>query len=362
MNILIAGGGTGGHLFPALAIGAELQRQLPQTDIHYVGSTYGLEKSILPQKNVPFTLLNIRGLQRQFSWQAMGRNLLLPFRLLVSWIKTVKLMQALLPVVVIGTGGYASAFPVRQALRSGIPVVLQEQNSYPGLVTRLYAGQVAKVCLGFAAARDHLNGIGVETGNPIYRDVAKYTRDQAADYFELAADKPVAFITGGSQGSALLNQTVAGMLDRNPKPPFQILWQTGKHNIEVWNGYASDHCRIFPFIDEMEAAYTLADLILSRAGALALSEIVLFGKPSILVPLASAAENHQYHNGKTLVDKGAALLVEERELNPDRLYQDIQSIFQDHQKMKTMGDAALAMAKPHALATIVDHILDVIKA
>ncbi len=360
MNILIAGGGTGGHLFPALAIGAELQKRLPRARIHYVGSTHGLEKSVFPKRDVAFTLLNIRGWQRRLSWQALGRNLLLPVRLLMSWLKTIRLMQTLLPAVVIGTGGYASAFPVRQALRTGIPVVLQEQNSYPGVVTRMYAAKVNKVCLGFAAARDYLDGIGIETGNPVNRDVNKFSRLQAAEYFRLSPGKPVVFITGGSQGSVLLNRVIAGVLDQAHDTPFQVLWQTGDHDFVQWQDRASATCRVLPFIDEMEAAYAVADLIITRAGALALSEIVLFGKPSILIPLAIAAGNHQVHNGKVLVDQGAAVMIEEKTLTSARLLAEMQHILMDHDKMRQMGDAALTLANPNALTEIVDHIMEVI--
>lgn len=361
MNILIAGGGTGGHLFPALAIGAEWRRRHPDSSIHYVGSSFGIEAEILPSQDTPFTLLPIRGLQRGLSLTALGRNLLLPIRLIRSWVKTRRLFKRFSPAVVIGTGGYASALPVHEALSKNIPVVLQEQNSFPGLTTRMYADQVEKICLGFEAAEDFLQKKNfVYTGNPVRNQEFRGDRMVAAERFNLDGNQPTLFITGGSQGSAYLNQQISGLLEAGIPDDIQCLWQVGESQYDAYRKFNSSTVRVVPFINAMEDAYSLADVVISRAGALALAEIACWGKPGILVPLASAAGNHQKKNAETLVRSGAAVMIEESEMKPGLLAAELEKIIKDEARRDSMCAAALKISRPQATRDIVAEIEKVV--
>ncbi len=361
MTILIAGGGTGGHLFPAIAIGTEWKKRHEEDLVHYVGSTFGIEASILPKQDLPFTLLPIRGLQRGFSMRSIGRNLLLPFRLISSYVKAKKLIQGLLPSVVIGTGGYASALPVKLALQKDIPVVLQEQNSFPGLTTRMFAEKARRICLGFEDTKDLSDHNSVFTGNPIRYSEPVSRLKESAEFFNLNPEKPTVFVTGGSQGSLAINQVVEHSIDHFRREGIQVLWQVGKLHEASLIKYDSDIIRVVPFIDDITLAYSLSRVIISRAGAIALAEIAVWGKPSVLVPLPSAAGNHQKTNAESLVKKGASRMIIEADLTPEILFKQVSEILKDTSIEKNMIECARRLGKPEATSQIVDIIEEVVK-
>ncbi|NQV37871.1 MAG: undecaprenyldiphospho-muramoylpentapeptide beta-N-acetylglucosaminyltransferase [Candidatus Marinimicrobia bacterium] len=359
MNILIAGGGTGGHLFPALAIGNEWKKRHNDCIVHYVGSTFGIEASLLPNQNVTYTLLPIRGLQRGLSFRSVGRNLLLPWRLFVSYYRAKRLFNRISPLVVIGTGGYASALPVKIAIQKGIPVVLQEQNSFPGLTTRMFAERAEKVCLGFETTTNLLNTNTVFTGNPVRYSQPEGNRILAAETFNLNPNMPTVFLTGGSQGSAILNHimNIASSLFVNAG--IQVLWQTGKHHFSRYQSKDNESIRVLPFIEDMALAYSISDTIISRAGAIALAELAVWGKPSVLVPLHSAAGDHQRKNAEAMATVGASIMIEEPHLTPEKLFSLIKQIISDKDRISEMSKAAKSMSKPEATSHIVDIIEEI---
>ncbi|MEE8436787.1 MAG: undecaprenyldiphospho-muramoylpentapeptide beta-N-acetylglucosaminyltransferase [Candidatus Neomarinimicrobiota bacterium] len=361
LQFLISGGGTGGHLFPALAIGAEIQRRKPEGLIHYVGSIFGLEADLFPGKNIEFSLLPIRGLQRGWNLAAWGKNSLLPFRLLHSWKKMKDIFRKIDPAVVIGTGGYASAMPLYLAQKQNIPTIIQEQNSYPGITTRRFAEKAKKVCIAFKETQAFIPASNsILTGNPVRKEIAHGNRLEAQHLFGLNPEQKTLFIFGGSQGSLVLNEIIARIYSDLLDADIQILWQTGKLNYPKYEKYAGDACRIRPFIDEMDKAYACADLIISRSGALTISEITLCGKPSILIPFALAAGDHQYRNAQAPAAAGAAVVLTEKDLTGEVLTSEIKEFLANDSKLKSFSAASLALGQPDATSKIVNHILEAV--
>ncbi len=362
LRIAIAGGGTGGHLFPAIAIGEELKRQRPDASIHYLGSTFGIEAEVLPLRPHPFTLVPIRGFQRGVGLTALGRNLLLPLRLPISQRRIKKALKAFNPSVLVGTGGYASALPVRTALKMRIPVVLQEQNSFPGMTTRWYAHRARLVCLGFPDTNSLIKGEKVVTGNPVRKGINNGSRQRGLAHFKLDGNKPVLFLFGGSQGSAPLNAMMNAIVGLLKQKNIQVLWQTGTTQFNEFSVHESDHIRVVPFLSDMADAYAVSDLILCRSGALTLAEITVCGKPSILVPFPGAAGDHQTRNAQTLSEHGAAVVLDESGLTPDQLFETIMTVIKDQKTLKDMGARALELSRPEATREIVNHILQLCEA
>ncbi len=362
-SIIIAGGGTGGHLFPALAIGEKLLENSPNLHLHYIGSRFGVEATIFPKRNIEFSLLPIRGLQRGFNFSAFGKNTLLPGRLLFSLRKVKKLFLTLNPKVVVGTGGYGSALPLYEAQKKGVPTLIQEQNSYPGLTTRKFSDKANHVCVAFPEACTYIRkGNCIVTGNPVRKTIAEADHGIALDYFQLSPSRKTLFLFGGSQGSMALNHAMQTISKTITERGFQILWQTGARHIKSLKKFETEFCRVLPFIDKMNLAYAAADLVLSRAGALTLSEMTLCGKPSILVPFPGAAANHQSMNAFSMAKSGAAYLIPEKDMSPESLLKEISLLIKDSNKLKTMSKASLSLAKPQAAEDISNLILTMAEA
>ena len=357
LRIAIAGGGTGGHLFPAIAIGEELKRRRPEAQLHYFGTTFGIEAEVLPLRPHPFTLVPIRGFQRGFRPSAIGKNLLLPFRLPISQRRVKKALKSFHPTLLVGTGGYASAVPIRVALKRNIPLVLQEQNSLPGITTRWFADRAKLVCLGFEDAESRVRGNRLVTGNPVRKGIRDGDRNKGLKLFKFDGDKPVLFLFGGSQGSAPLNRFMNSIADILQQKGIQVLWQTGTTQYNKFVRHESRMVRVVPFLTDMADAYAVSDLVLSRSGALALAEITVCGKPSILVPFPGAAGDHQTRNALTLADIGAAELLDEYNLTGEYVFETIMTLIKDPNRLKEMGEKALSIGKPDATKEIVNHIL-----
>ncbi|MBT3180371.1 MAG: undecaprenyldiphospho-muramoylpentapeptide beta-N-acetylglucosaminyltransferase [Candidatus Marinimicrobia bacterium] len=359
-KILIAGGGTGGHLFPALAIGEEILRRDPNAIIHYVGSKFGLEARVFPIKDVWHTLLPIRGLQRGLSLQSLGRNILLPGRIIKSMLKIKSLMKEFLPQVVVGTGGYASALPLYIASKnnSPLPIVLQEQNSIPGMTTRWFSERAKSICIAFDEANEALEENTILTGNPVRQGIADGNRDNGIKEFKLKKDHQTIFLFGGSQGSAYLNKMLNKVVDNIAGAGLQVLWQTGDSDYNKYKHRDSKNIRVVPFIHNMADAYAMADLIISRSGALTLAEITVCGKPSILVPFPSAAADHQTKNAQSLVNAGAARILFEKTLNTQDFFHSIMNLIHDKPELEKMGKASKNLGRPHATQEIVDYIFE----
>ena len=359
-KILIAGGGTGGHLFPALAIGEEIHRREPKAKVHYVGSNFGLEARVFPVKDVWHTLLPIRGFQRGISFQSIGRNILLPGRIIRSMLKVRSLLNHFLPDVVVGTGGYASALPLYMASKKEkyLPIVLQEQNSFPGITTRWFAQKAKAVCVAFSEANNHLEKETILTGNPVRKGIAEGDKNNGINEFKMAKDHLTIFLFGGSQGSAYLNKIMDQVVSNIAGAGLQILWQTGDLEYAKYKHREAENIRIIPFIDNMADAYAMSDLIICRSGALTLAEVTVCGKPSILVPFPSAAADHQTKNAQALVNAGASRILFEKSLHAQDFFHSVMNLIHDKVELEKMSDASKKLGRPDATREIVDHIFE----
>ncbi len=361
-RIIIAGGGTGGHLFPAIAIGEEIKDRFPKAEIHFIGSDFGLEAKVFPVKDLLHTLLPIRGLQRGFSFGSILRNLILPYRILKSLLKVSILFKEFKPTLVIGTGGYASALPLLMATlqKKSIPIVLQEQNSFPGITTRWFSEKANLICTAFETDNLIGNNKLVITGNPIRNNIISGDKTKALRFYGMDIEKKTLFVFGGSQGSTVLNKSMENIIKKFDDQSIQTLWQTGDHDYNKYKKYKSNTIKVVPFINDMAAAYALSDLVVCRSGALTLSEVTTCGKPSILIPFAAAAGNHQMKNAETLYQSGASILIEEKDLNSNKLFKNINYLINNKNTLRKMSIAAKALGKPNATKKITDHVIDMV--
>jgi len=362
MNIIISGGGTGGHLYPALAIGDEIMARHPHANIHYVGSTFGIEKDVLPVKNVNHSLLSIRGFQRSFTLKSIGKNLLLPGRLIASIGQIKSLFDSINPDLVIGTGGYACALPLREAIRKDVPTLIQEQNSYPGITTRWFADKAKKVCIAFEEAQSYIKNKCILTGNPVRKEISLGNKENGIKQFGFSPNKKTLFLFGGSQGSLALNQAMDKMIQSFSISNTQVIWQTGKTHFTNYRHHDNELCTVIPFIDDMANAYAASDLVLSRSGAITCSELTVCGKPSILIPFPAAAADHQTKNALSLAEHGAASIIAEDNLIPEKTANLIQNMLDQKSQLKEMADASLKLGKPKATLDIVNHAMELIQS
>jgi UDP-N-acetylglucosamine--N-acetylmuramyl-(pentapeptide) pyrophosphoryl-undecaprenol N-acetylglucosamine transferase len=371
-RILFAGGGTGGHLYPALALGAALAAERPGVEVHYVGARRGVEARVLPARGEPFTLLPLEPLRRARPWEN--------WRLFPSTWAALRglagLFRRFRPSLMVGTGGYASGLACVYALLRGVPLAVHEQNSFPGLTTRLLARGARQVHLGFPEAAAYLKpGRRTEvlvTGNAILPPDPTLDRAESRRSLGLNPSGVVALVVGGSQGSRAVNEALLGALELvatgalpPPPPGFQLLWATGPAHIDtVERRLASlgvaDWVRARGYIDTMPVALAASDLALSRAGAMATAELLAWGVPAILVPLPTAAADHQEHNARSLAEAGAAVHLPERELNPERLWSELVGLAQDSERLQLLAARGLERARPDAAREIARKLLELV--
>ncbi len=315
-RIIISGGGTGGHVFPAIAIGLALKRKVYNAQILFVGARGRMEMQKVPQAGFHIIGLDIAGLQRRMS----SKNLLLPFKLIKSLAGAKAIVKRFKPDLVIGVGGYASAPLLWASIKQKVPVMIQEQNSFPGLTNRFFGKKADRICVAYEGMDKYFKKEKIYlTGNPVRHDVVmtEGKRDKALSYFGLRDDRPVLFSTGGSLGALTINRAICNSLDLFARQGVQLIWQTGRAFFEKANEAAREHSGagiyIAPFIDRMDYAYAAADLVVSRAGAIAVSEICTVGKPAIFIPSPNVAEDHQTKNALALVNHHAALMIKDSE-------------------------------------------------
>lgn len=359
MRIIISGGGSGGHIFPAIAVANGLKARVSNCEILFVGANGKMEMEKVPKAGYTIKGLNIRGLQRRITW----KNLMLPFQVIGSFIKARSIVKQFKPRVVVGFGGYASWPTLKVANFLGIPTLLQEQNSYPGITNKNLAKGAKIICVAYDRMdRFFPNNKIMLTGNPVRSSISKGTeqRQSAIKHFGLDPNKATIFIMGGSLGARTINESLKSSVELlKMNPQIQIIWQAGKLYIESFKKTEAaqlDHVHITAFIDRMDLAYAAADLIISRAGALSISELCLVGKPLILVPSPNVAEDHQTKNAQALVDKNAALLVADKAAN-EILVKEAFDLIQDKATCNQMATALAEMGKPNATTEIVDHII-----
>ncbi|QJX47880.1 undecaprenyldiphospho-muramoylpentapeptide beta-N-acetylglucosaminyltransferase [Hymenobacter taeanensis] len=356
-RVIISGGGTGGHIFPAVAIANELRRRQPNAEILFVGANGRMEMTRVPEAGYEILGLDISGLQRRLT----AENLLFPIKVMRAVRKAGKLIEKFRPDAVVGVGGYASAPVLMAATSRGIPALIQEQNSYAGLVNKLLARRVQRICVAYEGMQSFFPSDKlVLTGNPVRTEIASGQREEALKFFGLTPDKPVLLVIGGSLGARTLNQATAAALPRLREAGVQLLWQTGKLYFPEAEKqaapYASDNLQALEFVRRMDLAYAAADVVVSRAGALSVSELCLTGKPSILVPSPNVAEDHQTKNALALSSRQAALLVPDAEAGT-RLYNEALELLQDTAQQQRLATNIRALARPDATVTIVDELL-----
>ena len=355
-RFIISGGGTGGHIFPAIAIADELKRRLPNAEILFVGAKDRMEMQKVPQAGYPIEGLWISGLQRKLSWQ----NLLFPLKFISSLLKSRSIIKRFKPDAVIGTGGFASGAVVKVAGQMGIPTFIQEQNSYAGITNKMLAKNAHKICVAYDAMEQFFPKEKiVKTGNPI-RDgllnIGEY-RSEGLSYFHLDSERKTLLVLGGSLGARRINQLIEQQLPLFEQLGVQVLWQCGKLYYEEYKKYNSEQIRVLAFIDRMELAYAAADVIISRAGASSVSELCVVGKPVIFIPSPNVAEDHQTKNARAIADKQAAILLRESELN--ELFADTFSkLIANEAQQEALSAHIKALAQPNATKDIVNLILN----
>ncbi len=356
MRVIISGGGTGGHIFPAIAIANALKSIDPEIEILFVGAKGKMEMEKVPAAGYKIIGLTVAGLQRKLT----AKNLLFPFKLIAGIIQAKRVVKNFKPDVAIGVGGYASGPVLRVASNSRVPCLLQEQNSYPGITNKILAKKAKRICVAYPAMeRFFPAGKIVITGNPVRQDImTKVERSEAVEYFGLDSSKKSILVIGGSLGARSVNDGILSGVKGLPDD-VQLLWQTGNFYFEEMKSGAGDvkNVKIQPFIKRMDMAYTVADVVISRAGALSVSELAVAGKPVIFIPSPNVAEDHQTKNAKVMVDDNAALLVKDDD--KDILIEKALELLNDSEMMSRLSKHILKHARPDAAKNIAQEVLEV---
>jgi UDP-N-acetylglucosamine--N-acetylmuramyl-(pentapeptide) pyrophosphoryl-undecaprenol N-acetylglucosamine transferase len=316
-KIILSGGGTGGHIYPAIAIADELKLRFPDAEFLFVGASDRMEMEKVPQAGYEIEGLWISGIQRKLTL----RNLAFPFKLISSLLKSRKIINTFQPDVVIGTGGFASGPLLKSATSKGIPSLIQEQNSYPGITNKLLSKVVDKICVAYEGLEKFFPKEKIIlTGNPIRKDLLgiEGKHIEGKDAFTLIHSKHTLLVLGGSLGARRVNQLIEEQLEYFNSKNIQIIWQCGKLYYQQYKHYNDlDHVQVHAFLNNMDMAYAAADIIISRAGASSVSELCVVGKPVIFIPSPNVAEDHQTKNAKSIADKDAAILIKENELDTE---------------------------------------------
>ena len=358
---MISGGGTGGHIYPAISIAQSLQHLLEEVEILFVGAKGKMEMKKVPEAGFPIVGLWISGLQRSLTI----KNLLFPVKVIASLFKAGSLLRNFKPDAVIGVGGYASGPLLFVASSKGVPTIIQEQNSYAGLTNKWLAGKVNKICVAYPEMERYFPAEKlVLTGNPVRKDLmdVNLKRKEAFDFFKLDPKKQTMLIIGGSLGARTINESIKAGIDQLVSQDIQIIWQTGDFYYRSIKDEMPEHdkVRIMPFLKEMVYGYAAADLVISRAGALSIAELMLTAKASILVPSPNVAEDHQTKNAMALVKNDAAVLVKDNE-SKEKLVVEAIKLFADEKKRKELSAKILGMAQKDASDNIAKEIIELIK-
>ncbi|PRX45302.1 UDP-N-acetylglucosamine-N-acetylmuramylpentapeptide N-acetylglucosamine transferase [Salegentibacter salegens] len=359
LRVILSGGGTGGHIYPAIAIANEIKVRYPEAKILFVGASDRMEMEKVPQAGYKIEGLWISGIQRKLTFS----NFMFPFKLLSSLAKSRRIIREFKPDIVIGTGGFASGPLLKVASSKGIPSLIQEQNSFPGITNKLLAKQADKICAAYEEVKRFFPAEKtIITGNPVRQDLLKIdeNREKALAHFNLEKDKKVVLVLGGSLGARRINQLVEANLERFKEENIQLIWQTGKLYFEEYKKYNSGLVQTHLFLNEMNLAYGAADAIISRAGAGTVSELSIVGKPVLFVPSPNVAEDHQAKNAMAVVKKNAAMMLKENELD-EKFETQFFGLMSSEEKQKELGENIKKLALPNATARIVDEVEKLIK-
>lgn len=355
-RILFAAGGTGGHLFPALSIAEEIKKMEPTTELLFVGAKGKIEERVVPERGFPFRAIWISGVARSLKLS----NLLVPIKVFVSLMQSLRLIRNFHPDVVVGTGGFVTGPVLYAATLLHVPTLIQEQNSYPGYTTRRLARRVNEIHVGFQATTGFLKpakNVRV-SGNPTRDELGTIGREDGAKFFQLDPRKKTLLVFGGSLGAASINTGVLRFADDLKAADVQLIWQTGERDFEKIKLATTtlSGIRVEKFIERMEDAYAAADLVVCRAGAITIAELTRVGKAAVLVPYPHAAAGHQLLNARALVDAGAAVIVLDDELLP-KLKEEAFALLRDDHRREEMARRSRSLAKPDAARKIAEAVL-----
>lgn len=364
MNFLISGGGTGGHIFPAISIANALREIEPDCKILFVGAENRMEMERVPQAGYDIVGLPVRGFYRKQLW----KNISVLWDLRKSLKLARKIVHDFRPDVAIGVGGYASGAAMKAAARMGVPVLLQEQNGFAGVTNKLLRRNAAKICVAYEGMERFFPADKIIfTGNPVRQNLEGGSRLEAAEYFSLNKEKKTLLIIGGSLGARTINESIIAHLAELAESDIQIIWQTGKTYHEqcktAITQYSSANGKSIPdnifctaFLSRMDLAYAIADLVISRAGASSISELCLLGKPSILVPSPNVAEDHQTHNAMALVKKDAAILVRDADAQ-NQLVENAMRVIKNDDKLNRLSKNILTLARRDSAHRIAQEVI-----
>lgn len=360
LKVIVSGGGTGGHIFPAIAIANAVKARRPDADILFVGAEGKMEMEKVPAAGYPIKGLWISGLQRRLTW----KNFLFPIKVMHSLYNAGKIIRQFKPDVAVGVGGYASGPLLRMASRKGIKTVLQEQNGFPGITNKMLAGKAAKICVAYDGLEKWFPADKiVHTGNPVRAHVVDIQgkRERALTHFGLKNGPITVLAIGGSLGARTINESLHALLDQFKDRGVQLIWQTGKsYGSQASAAVASLSAQgIYTsvFIQEMDLAYAAADVIISRAGAISISELTLVGKPLVLVPSPNVAEDHQTKNALALVQKQAAILVKDTD-SREKLGETLFDLIDNPINREALGRNIRTLGKANAADEIAGIILE----
>lgn len=359
-RIILSGGGTGGHIYPAISIANELKMRLPNSEFLFVGAKNKMEMEKVPEAGYNIEGLWISGIQRKLTL----KNLLFPFKLIISLLRSRKIIKEFNPDIAIGTGGFASGPLLQMATLKGVPSLIQEQNSYPGITNKLLGKKVNKICVAY----DHLERFFpldkiVKTGNPVRQDLLSLDDKsiEAKDFFNLKHNKVTLLVLGGSLGARRINELVVNKLDFFQEQNIQIIWQCGKlyySNYKLYNDVKD--IQVYSFLNRMDMAYAASDIIISRAGASSVSELCIVGKPVIFIPSPNVAEDHQTKNANAVVDNNGAILIKEVDLVVD-FENKFSQLNMLKEKQKKLSENIKKLALINATKDIADEVEKLLK-
>lgn len=362
MRVIISGGGTGGHIYPAIAIARSIKEINNTAEILFVGAKGKMEMEKVPAEGFEIKGLWISGFQRKFSY----KNLLFPLKVVCSYLKALRIIKNFKPDVIIGVGGYASGPLLRAGINMKIPCLIQEQNSFPGITNRILSKKVNKICVAFEGMEKYFPKEKIIlTGNPVRKQIVNnfISKEVAAKHFCFNPQKTTILALGGSLGALTINESIANNIDYFFEKNIQLIWQTGKNYYENYQQrfiIKSENIKIFSFISEMEYAYAIADIIISRAGAIAISELSIVGKPLILVPSPNVAEDHQTKNAMSLVEKNAAILVKDFDAR-QKMRSVLEELINDNKKQIELSENLKKLSFTNAAEKIAIEAFGLIK-
>ncbi len=358
MKFVFAGGGTGGHLFPAVAVANKIKEKLPEAEILFIGTKSKIEGRVIPKLGYKFSSIWIKGFSRKFTLE----NLLFPIKLIVSIMQSLIINMKFNPSVAIGSGGYVSGPAIFGASVMGAKVILLEQNSFPGITTRLLEKRAEEIHVSFEDSKKYFRDKNKVhfTGNPVRQKSAGITKEEALKNFQLSADKKTVLVLGGSLGAASINKAVAANIKILEEESVQVIWQTGANYFESYKNLKTANVKVLPFIEDMNSAYAACDILIARAGATTIAELTVLGIAAILVPSPNVAGNHQYFNAKSLADKNAAVLAEDKNISAE-LFPTVKNLLSNELKLNELKINAMQLGKPEASNIIAEKAISYAK-